>query len=77
MVAARREERLDDLVERINGDGDRALTVAADLIDERQDHDLVQRAKDEFGHAYPEFAGFVVRVDNETKRDRSVSVKGW
>ena len=49
VVAARREERLEDLVERINGEGGRALAVAADVTDEQQAHDLIRRAKDEFG----------------------------
>ena len=49
VVAARREERLDDLVGRINDDGGKALSVSCDVTDEEQAHDLIQRAKDEFG----------------------------
>ncbi len=50
VVAARREERLSDLVGRINGkDGGKALSVECDVTDEEQAHDLIQRAKDEFG----------------------------
>jgi NADP-dependent 3-hydroxy acid dehydrogenase YdfG len=49
VIAARREERLEDLVKRINGEGGRALAVAADVTDEQQAHDLIRRAKDEFG----------------------------
>ena len=50
VVAARREDRLEDLVERINGkDGGKALAVASDVTDEQQAHDLIKRAKDEFG----------------------------
>ena len=50
VVAARREDRLEDLVERINGkDGGKALAVANDVTDEQQAHDLIKRAKDEFG----------------------------
>jgi NADP-dependent 3-hydroxy acid dehydrogenase YdfG len=49
VVAARREERLDDLVRRINDDGGEALAVACDVTDEKQAHALIQRAKDEFG----------------------------
>ncbi len=49
VVAARREERLDDLVERINGDGGKALSVSCDVTDEEQAHELIQRAKDQFG----------------------------
>ena len=50
VVAARREERLDDLVERINGrNGGKALSVSCDVTDEEQAHDLIQRAKNEFG----------------------------
>jgi len=45
VIAARREERLEDLVKRINGEGGRALAVAADLTDEQQAHDLIRRAK--------------------------------
>ncbi len=49
VVAARREDRLDDLVGRINGDGRQALAVECDVTDEEQAHDLIKRAKDEFG----------------------------
>jgi NADP-dependent 3-hydroxy acid dehydrogenase YdfG len=49
VVAARREERLDDLVGRINDDGGKALSVSCDVTDEEEAHDLIQRAKDEFG----------------------------
>ena len=49
VVAARREERLSELVERINGDGGKALAVECDVTDEGQAHDLIQRAKDELG----------------------------
>ena len=49
VVAARREDRLSELVERINGNGGKALSVAADVADEGQAHELIRRAKDEFG----------------------------
>ena len=50
VVAARREDRLQDLVGRVNGkDGGRALAVACDVTVEQQAHDLIKRAKDEFG----------------------------
>jgi NADP-dependent 3-hydroxy acid dehydrogenase YdfG len=50
VVAARREDRLEDLVGQINGkDGGRAIAVACDVTDEQQAHDLIKRAKDEFG----------------------------
>ncbi len=49
VVAARREDRLDDLVGRIEGNGNKALAVACDVTDEEQAHDLIRRAKDEFG----------------------------
>ena len=45
----RREDRLDDLTGRINGDGRQALAVECDVTDEEQAHDLISRAKDEFG----------------------------
>src|SRR5919202_1240615 len=48
--APRREDRLKDLVGRINGkDGGKALAVACDVTDEQQAHDLIKRAKGEFG----------------------------
>ncbi len=50
VVAARREDRLNDLVGRIEGDGGRVLPVACDVADEEQAHALIQRAKDEHGH---------------------------
>ncbi len=49
VAAARREERLEDLVGRINGDGGKALAVACDVTDEEQAHGLIRRARDEFG----------------------------
>jgi NADP-dependent 3-hydroxy acid dehydrogenase YdfG len=49
VVAARREERLENLVERINGDGGKALAVACDVTEEEQAHTLVRKAKEEFG----------------------------
>jgi NADP-dependent 3-hydroxy acid dehydrogenase YdfG len=49
VVAARREERLSDLVERINGNGGKALSVECDVTDEEQAHELIQKAKDELG----------------------------
>ena len=49
VVAARREERLNELVERIEGGGGRTLSVSCDVADERQAHGLIQRAEEEFG----------------------------
>ncbi|MDQ4062694.1 MAG: SDR family oxidoreductase [Actinomycetota bacterium] len=49
VVAARREDRLSDLVERINGNGGKALPVACDVTDEEQAHGLIQKARDEYG----------------------------
>ncbi len=49
VVAARREERLNDLVGRINGNGGEALAVECDVTDEEQAHGLIRRAQDEFG----------------------------
>ena len=49
VVAARREERLDALVERIQNSGGRTLAVSCDVTDEDQAHDLVRRAVEEFG----------------------------
>jgi NADP-dependent 3-hydroxy acid dehydrogenase YdfG len=49
VVAARREERLEDLVGRINGNRGKALGVACDVTDEQQAHDLIKRGRDEFG----------------------------
>jgi len=49
VVAARREDRLNNLVDRIEGDSGRVLPVACDVTDEEQAHALIQRAKDELG----------------------------
>jgi len=49
VVAARREDRLDDLVKQIEGNGSKALAVACDVTDEEQAHELIRRAKEEFG----------------------------
>ena len=50
VVAARREDRLSGLVERIEGNGGRALAVSCDVTDEEQAHGLIQRAVEELGH---------------------------
>ena len=49
VVAARREDRLRELVGRIEESGGRVLSVECDVTDEEQAHDLIQRAKDEYG----------------------------
>jgi NADP-dependent 3-hydroxy acid dehydrogenase YdfG len=49
VVAARREERLDELVGRIENSGGRTLAVSCDVTDEGQAHALIQRAEEEFG----------------------------
>lgn len=49
VVAARREDRLSDLVERINGNGGKAVSVECDVTDEEATHALIQGAKDELG----------------------------
>ena len=49
VVAARREERLSDLVGRIEDAGSRALAVLCDVTDEGQAHALIRRAEEEFG----------------------------
>ena len=49
VVAARREDRLSDLVERISGNGGKALPVECDVTDEEQAHGLIQKARDEYG----------------------------
>jgi NAD(P)-dependent dehydrogenase (short-subunit alcohol dehydrogenase family) len=49
VASARREERLTDLKGRVEGNGGRLEVVQADVTDEGQAHDLVQRTEDEFG----------------------------
>ena len=49
VVAARREERLTDLVGRIEGKGGRTLPVSCDVTDEGQAHALIRRTEEEFG----------------------------
>jgi NADP-dependent 3-hydroxy acid dehydrogenase YdfG len=49
VVAARREDRLEDLVGRIQGNGGQVLSVTADVIEEQQAHDLIKQATDELG----------------------------
>ncbi len=52
VVAARREDRLASLVERIEGNGGRALAVSCDITDESQAHALFQRTEEGFGRTY-------------------------
>jgi len=48
-VAARRKDRLEALAESIRGDGGRALVLEADVTDEGQAREIVERTVDEFG----------------------------
>ena len=49
VVAARREERLNELVGRIESGEGRTFSVSCDVTDEDQAHDLIRRTVDEFG----------------------------
>ena len=49
VVAARREDRLTDLVERIRSNGGRVLAAVCDITDESQAHGLIRKAEEEFG----------------------------
>jgi NADP-dependent 3-hydroxy acid dehydrogenase YdfG len=49
VVAARRDDRLSGLVERIQGDGGRVLAAVCDVTDESQAHGLIRKAQEEFG----------------------------
>ncbi len=49
VIAARREDRLEELKGRIEGDGSKVLTVQCDVTDEGQAHGLIERAEQEFG----------------------------
>ena len=48
-LAARRTDRIEDLAERIAGDGGRALAVTADVGEEDQARAFVQRTQDDLG----------------------------
>lgn len=49
VIAARRTDRLEDLKQRIETGGGRAIVVECDVTDEEQAHDLIRETKDEFG----------------------------
>jgi len=49
ILAARREDRLADLVERIRGGGGRVLAAVCDVTQESQAHGLIRKAEEEFG----------------------------
>ena len=49
VAGARRKERLDGLIEEVTRDGGKAIAVESDVTDERQVHDLIQRAVEEYG----------------------------
>src|ERR671917_1594958 len=49
VVAARREDRLTDLVGRIEANGGRVLAAVCDVTDEGQAHGLIRKAQEEFG----------------------------
>jgi NADP-dependent 3-hydroxy acid dehydrogenase YdfG len=48
-VAARRKDRLEELVSRIEGDGGKALAIEADVTDQQQATELVNRTVEELG----------------------------
>jgi clavulanate-9-aldehyde reducatase len=48
-LAARRADRINELAERISGDGGQALAVPTDVADEQSARALIERAKAEFG----------------------------
>lgn len=48
-AGARREERLSELVRRVEEEGGRALPVSCDVTDEGQAHALIRRAEEELG----------------------------
>ena len=50
VIAARREERLQDLKQKIEDTGTRALVVQCDVADEEQAHELIRKANEELGH---------------------------
>ncbi len=50
VAAARREERLEDLKQRVEARGAHVMTVQCDVTDEEQAHDLIGEADEEFGH---------------------------
>ena len=50
VIAARREERLQDLRQRIEKAGTRAMVVQCDVTDEQLAHELIHTANEEFGH---------------------------
>ena len=49
VVAARREDRLSDLAKRIESNGGKVKTAKCDVTDEREAHELVRNAEQEFG----------------------------
>src|ERR671912_1091606 len=49
VVAARREDRLADLVERIRNADGRVLAAVCDVTEESQAHGLIRKAQEEFG----------------------------
>ncbi len=48
-LVARRAERLSNLVQRISESGGQALPIVADVVDDTQAHEMVQKAKEQFG----------------------------
>jgi NADP-dependent 3-hydroxy acid dehydrogenase YdfG len=49
VVAARRQDRLADLVTRVEGAGGKVLAAECDIADEAQAHGLIRKAEEEFG----------------------------
>jgi NADP-dependent 3-hydroxy acid dehydrogenase YdfG len=48
-LAARRKDRIDELAERIEGDGGRALAIETDVADEAQANGFIERTGEELG----------------------------
>ena len=83
VVAGRREERLQELVDEVEGRGGAALAVRADVADQEQVEDLIEQAAERFGRidtlVNNAGVGVAARFDEQSLDDfrRVMDVNFW
>jgi len=75
-VAARREDRLTDLVRQIRDSGGKAIAVKADVVNQAECDALVDRTVAEFGSLYSIFANAGIGHESRVERMSDADMRG-